>query len=139
MGLRRAKPDQLINAYAGVNLSAGKNVLADPKQGRATFGGQEKVFTGQNQLASKKVAGLKLDFTLLAKGVSQLGSQASHAVAALLPPEREAIGRIAHEIEGQLPDLLVWLRRIHYSSLLLYKYSHAVSVYRSCLRPLRPD
>ena len=67
---RRAKPDQILDTPAGVNLSDGKNVVPEPQQGRVTFGRREKVFAFQNQLASKNDAGLKLDFTLLAKRAS---------------------------------------------------------------------
>ena len=113
------KPAQSIDADAGVNLSDGKYAFPDPQYGRLTYGRQEQVFAVQHQRASKNDAGLKLDFTLLAEGVSQFRCQASRAGLTLLPPENETVRRIAREIERQLPDLLICLLRFHCSTLLL--------------------
>jgi len=106
---RRLDQGPLIDAYAGGNLSDGKIDLTNPEHRRATFGCEEKVFAVQNNYTAKDDTRFKLDFTVLAKGISQLCCQASHTRLALLPPEGETVDRILGEIESQLTNFLICL------------------------------
>jgi hypothetical protein len=81
-----------IDAHTGGNLSDRKINLPNT-QGRDTpFGQEEQVLAIQNQRPSKNQAGLKLDLTPFAKGISQRRSQPSYARLALLPPKRKTVG-----------------------------------------------
>ena len=81
-----------IDAHTGGNLSDGKINLPNTQDRDTPFGEEEQVLAIQNQRPSKNEAGLKLDLTLFAKGISQRRAQPSYARLALLPPERKTIG-----------------------------------------------
>jgi hypothetical protein len=81
-----------IDAHAGGNLSDGKINLPNTQDRDNPFGEEAQILVIQNQRPSKNEAGLKLDLTLFAKGISQRRAQPSYARLALLPPERKTIG-----------------------------------------------